>query len=962
MNPQHRGKDGHAMLPISTPDKANTQDLQTPIPGFFAEEDDAPKKAGDAFEIGLGLFLRTDKGGYAQSARHLRASVQTLETLAAWIEEEKGSHRYGGYGPCRPLRTAREAYYSGIPRSQPEGCTAAAFVGGESLILDVDGLPLDLRPRLEEYLQAKGGYLLHTSKSHNPRTGKANLKIIVPCNRRMRPRELRKIGERFTQDLAAHLGVSAGAGKPHVLDINAARPEQPETLPYFEREDLEGFFEIRVHDADPLDVSTMLEEARLELEAEDILEAEIKERLASGEIDVSDIDRVGEARREIERRWLCSPGEGISNRFVFMGAVVCVGWALTEEEAEGLLLEIYGGAGHEPAYVSAKIRGAYRDPRGLGSRLRRAAAAAVEGADLEDLVYAHTGAETPPPYSDSNSAFCERTRIESIEKERSHTPPSAPGGEAASRYLPAHTRAALEAARVHLIRAPTGAGKTTALAPAVRDLLDEGERVIACSHRVTLCQDIGHGLGLPSYQDSQGSLTASAVVCLPSISRVDPWGAEACEEGPTPMVEPKPPIAAFIGDEIEQIIRSLFSSICKDGRAGIYSSLKSRMLCAGTVVLQDADLGPLTLALVREVFGDSLKRSDIRVIDLKTSPGIKVVITESRPHHLMRITRGLEDRTRGCGPGLWEFSTSQEEVISRAKWARETYPDLRILDLHSDTIEDYRHILEDKNLLASYDYVICSPTLGSGYNFDSQKLATDAEFAVFGTCRSFCGSLAQDCKQGLSRVRHPHGNVWHVLVEGAGQDEDTHHRSADDFYQDLLKVSAESERLFAEIGSGWRQTLDISGVPVRHPVDDELCRLWSHVQAHKDRWSRLKGPAGALREHFEACRYGVEYRTREDEDAETSTPGRRSRRPTGKRRRGPRSWRRGRFSARRSWTRRRPRSSTASNSEKARRGPCGVTESRITPDSTTTRSPSSMCAGGAARGARGRSVGPHSRT
>lgn len=191
----------NAMPHTSTPKSQTTEDPQTWI-------DDAPQTTRDPIELGIGRFARTDKGGYSQSLdpyHGLRACTRTLEDLKAWIEAERGPHKLGGYGPCRPFRTVRECYYGGVPRSQPKDCTAASFVGGELVILDVDGLEIEKVDKLEAYLSERCGYLVHTSKSHDPRTGKANKKYLIPLNQRLAPDVYQRVCERVSETLGEHL-------------------------------------------------------------------------------------------------------------------------------------------------------------------------------------------------------------------------------------------------------------------------------------------------------------------------------------------------------------------------------------------------------------------------------------------------------------------------------------------------------------------------------------------------------------------------------------------------------------------------------------------------------------------------------------------------------------------------------------------------------------------------------------
>lgn len=806
------------------------------------------------------------QGQSDENSNQLPLAVRRVKTTLRFLAQSiSKSHCIGPKSDC-------PAIYQGIPIVQRDwdSCLKINCAGTDILAIDLDGAIKSYQD-LERVKSLFSGseYVLHTSGSHNPLGGHPNpasegqhrWRLFLRWSRRLSYQEHRIAALETLCTVASELGHVPPPELCHSklstwlldrgVDPACARGMQPSYFPRHPNEEVAAQFEVMYHEGGGLDPAPALQ-AGDERVARVVVIRSLRppkpeqEKLEHICTTFPQEEKIEKARQYLVSLGPCLKGQG-GHEKNFRGVLGCWNYDLSLSEAWDVLMEWNCVNGAERQVSRKRLEDAFwggiTTPRGCWVAPQESA----NGASLR----------TQLGFSGASEGFC-TTPFHSSLKEGE--------GRDTSKYLPMRTSFKK---RITFVKAPTGCGKTTSNTGIVGKLLKALGRVLAVTHRRALTRDLCKTLGLPYYEDTKGKIHGSTGLCLPSIGRYSMEDPE-CEEGPNMIAEEYISDLTAL-DESEQLVRFLFSPICAQDRAVIYSSLKQILLGSRNILLQDADLGPLTAALVSVVFGPDW-RDITDVQEHPVPPGIRVNITESRAHHLHRILELLERRTRGEGPKLWEHCTSKAEVEARVMWIQETFPELKVVGFHSESVEEYKHLILDKVALSKYDAVIYSPTLGSGFNFDNSKIPDSGEFAVFGTCGAG-GSLAQDCKQGLSRVRHPYNSEWNVLVEGPSQGLDTYHRTYEDFFADIITRSAKSEELLKQIHMGWEDKYDTTGEYQRHPQDPEVTLLACHVLAHEARWKNLKGVHGALREHLQSCGYEVEYRTQEEEDPSHTDTG-----------------------------------------------------------------------------------------
>lgn len=300
------------------------------------------------------------------------------------------------------------------------------------------------------------------------------------------------------------------------------------------------------------------------------------------------------------------------------------------------------------------------------------------------------------------------------------------------------------------IKSGKGTGKTENLIPLIEASMDIGRRVLVITHRIQLGRSICNRLGLVWVEDKQEHQEDAIFgfgLCIDSLhplsqAKFDPADWED---------------SIIILDEAEQIIWHLLNSqTCIEKRAilcRMFTELMQTVLTSnGLVVAQDADLSDYAIDYLIDCAGFKVN-PQVYINEYKHSQQRKVIVyNQSNPSHL--ITQLYE--SVGKAPILMVLDSQKVKgkfsCINLESQLQESFPDLKILRIDSETVADETHAafgcMEDiNNRIKEYDIIITSPTIGTGVSIDLVNYFK-AIFAIFQ------GAInVKDACQFLARVR-----------------------------------------------------------------------------------------------------------------------------------------------------------------------------------------------------------------
>nr|CUM62396.1 conserved protein of unknown function [Planktothrix agardhii] len=300
------------------------------------------------------------------------------------------------------------------------------------------------------------------------------------------------------------------------------------------------------------------------------------------------------------------------------------------------------------------------------------------------------------------------------------------------------------------IKSGKGTGKTENLIKLIQESMGIGRKVLVISHRIQLGRSICKRLGLVWVEDQKENPYDSIFgfgLCIDSLHPLS-----QAKFNPSEWED-----AIIILDEVEQIIWHLLnSSTCTDKRAilcRMFMELMQTVLGSdGLVVAQDADLSDYAIDYLIDCAGGNII-PQVYVNEYKHNQQRKIIVyNQSNPSHL--ITKLYE--SVGKAPILMVLDSQKVKgkfsCINIESQLRESFPELKILRIDSETVADETHeafgCMEDiNNHIKDYDVVITSPTIGTGVSID---LVNHFQ-AIFGI---FQGAInVKDACQFLARVR-----------------------------------------------------------------------------------------------------------------------------------------------------------------------------------------------------------------
>jgi len=293
------------------------------------------------------------------------------------------------------------------------------------------------------------------------------------------------------------------------------------------------------------------------------------------------------------------------------------------------------------------------------------------------------------------------------------------------------------------IKSPKGTGKTTVLTQQVAD----ADRVLVIGHRITLLMEAAARHGLEFYQDYDGdkeglNSAQSLAITLDSLLKL--YTKQWLE------------IDLLVIDEVEQVLRHLTGDTVRKVRRNLQAILSFLLTKAKRVVVLDADLTDVAVDTIKSM----ADTDDVEVIVNTHKP--RAVTFNEHGHLTSLINHLFTHLDEGKRPFLTTNTKTKADEIYEA--IKDKYPLLKGLLITSDTsqTEDIQAVIRNINdRILDYDYIVTSPSLGTGISIDVAGIN-----AVYLLAETFPGLSHTDLLQQVSRVRTPDSGEVHFHIKG----------------------------------------------------------------------------------------------------------------------------------------------------------------------------------------------------
>ena len=401
------------------------------------------------------------------------------------------------------------------------------------------------------------------------------------------------------------------------------------------------------------------------------------------------------------------------------------------------------------------------------------------------------------------------------------------------------------------LHCPHGTGKTTAIAALLKAMGDDSGLYI--SPRTELCRTAGsRDMGLSFYKDEDVNVgTAERLsICLDSIRKI-----RLCDENGEARS-----FKVLVLDEVEQLTHHMFGGTIGAASYQVFDHLRILMQEAECVVLSDADIGPMTEALLRSVFYDVEPQWQPKVRTLRNT------YQHDRTAHLVQnkqecfaqllhaLIRGekvaaactsakMAERLNAMVNGQY-LDCEGSEVRTLLTLLREKRPNLKTLLVTSDNKgeDDVKAFMPDPDkVVGEYDAVFFSSVIGTGYSINARGFRCFLFAAANGPQH---GLNAHGALQMLWRFRNPLDDSWTVWAE-----QTEYHEVTDE--ADMRRALLVERTMTTNIVT-FRTRRGPHGIE-RHAHDDAHLDLYLTVRTrHNALSNRLRGE---LRKHM--GRHGV---------------------------------------------------------------------------------------------------------
>ncbi|MGF6901892.1 plasmid replication protein, CyRepA1 family [Paraburkholderia sp. GAS348] len=304
---------------------------------------------------------------------------------------------------------------------------------------------------------------------------------------------------------------------------------------------------------------------------------------------------------------------------------------------------------------------------------------------------------------------------------------------------------------ITFIRSPKGSGKTELLKKKVEAFRLAGKSVLLVGHRRILIESLAERLGLVCYffnddgQSRNRRPTTNYAICVNSMGK---------------LLEPRyNKYDVVIIDESEQVFSHLTGGTLGESRRLCYMRLFHYLAAAESVIVCDADLGPITIEGVIQAIEPSERHPDYRFY-----------LNENREqfrdfHHYGDDAHLLRDMLKTIGEGGRHYIATNSlrkanELHEAIRQQVGDKPKIMLVTAKTTKLEAVQAFMSDiKSAILDYDVLIASPTIGTGIDitFDGDAQHIDTVFGFF------VGRINThfDIDQQISRVRHPKAiKVW----------------------------------------------------------------------------------------------------------------------------------------------------------------------------------------------------------
>jgi hypothetical protein len=328
--------------------------------------------------------------------------------------------------------------------------------------------------------------------------------------------------------------------------------------------------------------------------------------------------------------------------------------------------------------------------------------------------------------------------------------------------------------------------------------LPTGDKKLVLGHRVTLLAEAAERHGLEYYRDSNGvregsqldSSSHGLALCINSLPRL--------------TLKHWKDINVLVIDEATQFVEHLFSGICRGMRKELFDKLGFLLDHSSHIILADADLNEDTVSF----FTDLMKRG----------AEVSVTVNEFKPIGAPYFELGSRTELIGLASALVlkgekvMFHCSSKTMSDLVFRTLGVVTDKKGFLLNSDNstneaeVEFVRHINRE---VLQYDYVVTSPSLGTGVSIDIEHFNF-----VFLLASINCQLDSTQLHQLFHRVRNPKARFF--CIEG---------QRVSGFELELEYQRQQSEKLSRR---DLTMVLDDEGnyIPSPHDKTNELCLRW----------------------------------------------------------------------------------------------------------------------------------------
>ncbi|QNB10293.1 hypothetical protein G5S35_01085 [Paraburkholderia tropica] len=295
---------------------------------------------------------------------------------------------------------------------------------------------------------------------------------------------------------------------------------------------------------------------------------------------------------------------------------------------------------------------------------------------------------------------------------------------------------------VTFLRSPKGTGKTHWLEDVVKQCREQGKSVLLIGHRQTLLRSLADRLDLTCYFyfDGKGQRNNKPedyyAICIDSMGRLLKPTAHRYD--------------VVIIDEAEQVVSHLTGSTLKAKRRKCVGSFLFYLRNAKSVIVSDADLGPITVETICNSVDAGM---DYRFYVNTYKDSVCPVYAYDNEQHLIQSM--IEAVAAGGRHYIATNSKSRADVL--AQMINDKFGDgKKVMLVTANTVrhQEVADFVRDiDTAILDYDVTIASPTLGTGIDitFEHGARCIDTVFGFFDARIN----THFDMDQQLSRVRNP---------------------------------------------------------------------------------------------------------------------------------------------------------------------------------------------------------------